>query len=495
VDWRDDDPGLPIKFGPCSNGEYQPEPLTPVITETIRRAREECERNARRLGMGRREFLLSSMAAATTLLVLDACTKEQLRSTTRRRTTPGGTFSIPPEATTEPSAAASAVGGDEFILDVQGHLLEYDVNPGSGFGADFYSRFPQQNCGESDPRVCFDIEHFMTELFLRSDTTMAVLSALPIAPESSPLSPEIMNETRLVAERLCHDERILLHAQVLPNVGILDSTLAAMGNRVRRFPIKAWKTFTHYPDLFTHRGDGWWLDDHEGGVPAVGQRFIEHAVALGVPRIATHKGLSSGSRFASPEDIGPAAKRNPDAKFLVYHSGFETTVTEGPYTAATKDVGVNRLITTLRENGIGRNQNVYAELGSTWWYLMRTPTQAAHVLGKLLKFVGEDRVIWGTDSIFYGSPQDQIQALRAFHITPEYQERYGYPELTKKIKRKIFGANAAALYEVDPITVPCEFTRDELERLRRQIGLDNLTYGPTTTAEVAAFHDHHQGWP
>src|SRR6266498_2812469 len=103
--WRDDDPGLPIKFGPCSNGEYEPEPLTPVITETIRRAREECERNARRLGMGRREFLLSSMAAATTLLVLDACTKEQLRSTTRRRTTPGGTFSIPSEATTEPSAA------------------------------------------------------------------------------------------------------------------------------------------------------------------------------------------------------------------------------------------------------------------------------------------------------------------------------------------------------------------------------------------------------
>ena len=494
--WKDDeDPGLPIKFGPCSNGEYDPEPLSPVITEAIRRAREECERNARRLGMGRREFLLSSMAAATTLLTLDACTREALRARTGRRASPGGTFVIPSEATTEPSAAASAVGGEEFILDVQGHLLEYDVNPGTGFGADFYSRFPQQKCGESDPRICFDIQHFMTELFLRSDTTMAVLSALPIAPERSPLSPEIMNETRLVAERLCHDERILLHAQVLPNIGRFESTLAAMGDRVGRFPVKAWKVFTHYPDLFTHRGDGWWLDDHERGVPKVGQRFIEHAVALGVPRIAAHKGLSSGSRFASPEDIGPAARRNPDARFLVYHSGFETSVTEGPYTRATKDVGVNRLIASLRESGIGPNENVYAELGSTWWYVMRTPTQAAHVLGKLLKFVGEDRVIWGTDSIFYGSPQDQIQALRAFYITPEYQERYGYPALTKEIKRKIFGANAAALYAVDPITVPCQFTRGELEHIRRQIGLANSTYGPTTKAEVMAFHDHHQGWP
>ena len=74
--WSDEDPGLPIKLGPCSNAEYEPEPHSPVITETIRRAREECDRNARRLGMGRREFLLSAMGAATTLLVLDACTKE-----------------------------------------------------------------------------------------------------------------------------------------------------------------------------------------------------------------------------------------------------------------------------------------------------------------------------------------------------------------------------------------------------------------------------------
>ena len=72
--WRDDDPGLPIKFGPCSNGEYDPQPLSPVMRETVRRASEECERNAKRLGMSRREFLLSVCGAATTLLVLDACT-------------------------------------------------------------------------------------------------------------------------------------------------------------------------------------------------------------------------------------------------------------------------------------------------------------------------------------------------------------------------------------------------------------------------------------
>ena len=181
--------------------------------------------------------------------------------------------------------------------------------------------------------------------------------------------------------------------------------------------------------------------------------------------------------------------------FVAYHSGFETGVEEGPYRGATKTVGVNRLITSMRDAGVGPNRNVYAELGSTWWYVMRTPTQAAHVLGKLLRFVGEDNVLWGTDSIFYGSPQDQIQAFRAFQITPEFRERYGYPELTREIKAKILGRNAARLYGVDPVTVPCEFTRSELERIRRNLPGANRTFGPTTTAEVQAFHDHHRGWP
>ena len=58
-------------------------------------------------------------------------------------------------------------------------------------------------------------------------------------------------------------------------------------------------------------------------------------------------------------------------------------------------------------------------------------------------------MLWGTDSLWYGSPQDQIQAFRAFEISPELQERYGYPALTPEVKRKILGGNALALYGVD----------------------------------------------
>jgi predicted TIM-barrel fold metal-dependent hydrolase len=495
MEWKEDDPGLPIKLGPCSNGEYEPEPLSPVLTETIRRAREECERNARRVGMTRREFLLSACGAATTLLVLDSCTRaaERVAGLSPSKE-PGGTYDIPPEATTEPEAARHAVGGEEFVFDVQGHLLEYDLNPVLN-GQDFWQRFPQQNCGEKDPRVCYSIDHFLELMFLRSDTSMLVLSALPIHAKGSPLSMGIMDETRRITEGLCRDERVLVQAQALPNVGRLGANLEAMEETADRYPVVAWKTFTHFPEVFEHNGNAWWLDDHEHGIAKVGEAFIRKAVEVGIPVICTHKGFSGGSRFASPADVGPAARRHPDVSFVTYHSGFEARIPEGPYTRATAEIGVNRLISSLRRSGIGPNENVYAELGSTWWYVMRTPTQAAHVLGKLLKYVGQDNVLWGTDCLFYGSPQDQIQALRAFKISKEFQERYGYPKLTGEIKAKILGLNAARLYGVDPISTRCSFTRRELEEIRRNLPGKNRTYGPATGADMHEFREHHQGWP
>jgi uncharacterized protein len=489
----DEDPGLPIKLGPCSNAEYDPEPELPlVLRETVRLATEACDRNARRLGISRREFLLSICGAATTLALLDSCSREaHLADPFRVTSEPGGRYLIPPEATVDPEPAHAAIGGDEFVFDIQGHLLEYDLNPVLN-GQDFWTRFPQQHCGEDDPRVCYSIDHFMELMFLRSDTSMLVLSALPIYPHGSPLSPKIMNETRRIAEGLCRDERVLLHAQALPNVGPLEAALDGMEDAARRYPIVAWKTFTHFPDVFEGNSNAWWLDDHDPSLPQVGERFIRKALELGIPTICTHKGFSGGSPYASPVDVGPAARRHPYMNFVIYHSGFESGVAEGRYTRATANLGVNRLITSMKRARIGPNQNVYAELGSTWWYVMRYPTQAAHVLGKLLKHVGEDNVVWGTDCLFYGSPQDQIQALRSFHISEEFQERYGYPKLTNAIKAKILGINGARLYDIEPITTSCEFDRRELEQIRRELPGRNRTLGPSTLAAARRFRAHHR---
>ena len=91
--------------------------------------------------------------------------------------------------------------------------------------------------------------------------------------------------------------------------------------------------------------------------------------------------------------------------------------------------------------------------------------------------------------------QDLRFALRSLRISDEFQERYGYPELTKDLKNKILGLNGARLYGVEPITDRCEFSRTELERLRRQLPGRNRTLGPSNELGMAVFHDAHQGWP
>jgi hypothetical protein len=96
--------------------------------------------------------------------------------------------------------------------------------------------------------------------------------------------------------------------------------------------------------------------------------------------------------------------------------------------------------------GAGPNANVYAERASTWPFLRRDRTAAARALGKLLRYVGEERVEWGTGSIWYGSSQDRSEAVRSFVIDPALGVRWGYRRLTPALKAKVLGLAGAAVY-------------------------------------------------
>ena len=72
----------------------------------------------------------------------------------------------------------------------------------------------------------------------------------------------------------------------------------------------------------------------------------------------------------------------------------------------------------------------------------------AHLLGQLLGYMGKDRIVFGSDSVWYGSPQWQIEALWRFRIPEALRARFGYPELTDRAKRKILGLNSARLYGI-----------------------------------------------
>jgi uncharacterized protein len=485
----DHDHGLPIKFGPVSNGEFHPQPHSPLVREVIRRTHRLADDNARRLGITRRRFLSGVTGAAATLFVLGACSREESRS---RGESPGGTFDVSEDATTDTSTALDELGGEEFIFDVQTHYVNYDLGSPEG---EWTGAFPQSSCEEGDAdgdsRVCFTADAYFREVFVRSDTSMAILSALPTAALNG-LTPEDMVFAIDVATRLGCDGRVLMHGGAYPHRGPIEAALADMTDLRDRYDLAAWKIYTMTP-----ADEHFYFDDHDPDRPQIGQQFIDHVRDVGPPIICTHKGISAivgaTPELAHPGDIGPAAARNPDVSFVVYHSGYEPGGGGvGPYDPDDPaPEGVDRLIRSLETAGVEPNANVYAELGGTWWFVMRDPTAAAHLLGKLLKHVGEDRVVWGTDSIWFGTPQDQIQALRTFQISEELQERHGYPALTDEIKAKMFGVSSARLYGIEPITGQCDLSAGEVEAVRASLP-PAPTYGPTTYAESAAMIAAHR---
>jgi hypothetical protein len=436
---------LPIKLDSTSNGEFVPVPLSPANREANRLAHAAAQRNAERLDISKREFLVSACGAASTLLAFNAANAAAGKT--------GGFFDLPVAAALEPQAARSVADQGEFIFDVQGHFI--DTPKGNSKGP----------------------EDFIKDVFLDSDTDMMVLSFVPSARDAEPVTIQAADSVRRVVEKLEGTHRLLIHGPVNPNQA---GDLERMDELKGRWGVSAWKTYTQYGP----GGKGYFLSDD------VGTRFIEKARSLGVKVICVHKGLPFGPRsyeHSQCSDIGVVAKRFPDVKFLIYHSGFVSTVREQPYDHDAKRDGIDTLIRSLVVNGVAPGSNVYAELGSTWRFLMRDPEQAAHALGKLLKHCGEDNVLWGTDSIWYGSPQDQIQAFRTFQISAELRAKHGYAEITPALRAKIFGLSGAKVYGLSVAEVKKVTSRDRVasEKLAYQERPEPhfLTYGPRTRRE------------
>jgi predicted TIM-barrel fold metal-dependent hydrolase len=435
---------LPIKLDSTSNGEFVPVPLLPANRAANRLAHDRASRNAKKLNLSKRSFLVSACGAASTLLAFNEA-----------HGTRGGYFDLPKDAALDRQLARAQTGAakSEFVFDVQGHFV--DTPKGNPRG----------------PEV------FIKDIFMDSDTDLMVLSFVPSTREAEPVTIQAADAVRRIVDKLEGTHRLLLHGRVNPNQA---GDLETMDELAQRWKVSAWKTYTQYGP----GGRGYFLSDD------VGTRFIEKARALGVKVICVHKGLPFGRQsyeHSQCSDIGVVAKRFPDVKFLIYHSGFVTSVKEGPFG---QQDGIDTLIRSLQENSVSPGSNVYAELGSTWRFLMRDPEQAAHALGKLIKHCGEDNVLWGTDSIWYGSPQDQIVAFRTFQISQSFRDRFGYPEITPALRAKIFGLNGAAVYGIAPSEVKRYLSQDAVSRQKVSYSENPqphfLTYGPKTRREFLA---------
>jgi predicted TIM-barrel fold metal-dependent hydrolase len=421
-----------------SSDEYAPLPWSAADREAIARYDAIASVAARGLARSAREYAVDRRGTAASLRAIDAAHG-------------GGFYAVPEGATRDLDEAEAAFRGAGPVVDVQTHLV--DPDRWIGAGAEALAGFlrmadPDRWTHEIDPRA-IDGAAWAALVFGASETSVALLTSTPGGADVNVLTNRQIAAARDVVDRYAGTGRVLTHTIVHPNLGPRE--LDAMVDWSATLRPSGWKCYTLWgPATKASPSGGWFLDDDEAGFP-----FLERVRALGPRVVAAHKGLggpvpAASVAAASPRDIGPAAAAFPDVTFVVYHSGYERNPfgQEGAYDPerAAPVNGVDRLVRTLAAAGIGPGGNVYAELGTTWFLMLRRPLEAAHVLGKLLVALGPERIVWGTDCAWYGSPQPLIDAFRAFVIPAEMQARFGYPPLTADVKERILSTNAQALY-------------------------------------------------
>jgi uncharacterized protein len=452
---------LPTRL--VSNEEFAPIPQTPEQQAVEAHILDDAGHLAPRLGLSRRDFLRTSGGMATSLLAMNAVF--------------GHFFDVLPVEAAEPDAWKTRTGDPLFIFDVQLHYVGAAYDPGDeevarrGVSKQGLLGL-RKSARRLNPKLASDRgtladlswANMVKEVFLDSETAMGLISTPPGPyPEQAVVPPKEMTHFRDEINRITQSRRMLAHGLITPQLGQRD--LDFMDQQAQTLKVDAWKGYTGAAPKGFDRG--WFVDDEKLAYP-----MLERARKLGVRRVCLHKGLPLGpvADYNHPRDLIKAATDFPDLDFVAYHAGLlrvgsTDTSPEVPWTS---EFCRMKKATTLK--------NIYMELGSTFGQLVTTnPTACAHLLGQVIDAFGADHVLWGTDSIWYGTPQWQIEAFRRFEIPQALIERHGYAKLTRAVKEQIFGLNAARLFGVDVNAKRNEIPADYLTRMK----MAYLDEGPT----------------
>ena len=453
---RDDRKGVvsPIPTQIVSNEEFFPLPQTPQQKRVEARVAELADSFGRLLGLSRRQFLATAGGMAAAFLAMNEVF--------------GPYFDVSAAEALDPALREEKWPKDQFIFDIQTHHV--DVPRGRGKSvlafrqqAERYN--PDMKKLRPHKHEDLALENYIKEIFFDSDTVMGVISGIPQRPHQNILPVERMVETKNKVNALAGSQRLLSHGLVAPN--LKEYNLDDMQRQKEDLKIDAWKMYT---GLYFGKDEAgpWWLDDEKVAYP-----MFEKSKKLGVKNVCVHKGLplfGFNEEHCHPRDVKKAAADFPELNFVNYHSGFRslTEVGEADAKKLLEDKHVE-WVTELCEirKANPKLTNVYMELGSTFGHAVIVhPLLCGHILGQILDAFGPDHVVWGTDSIWWGSPQWQIEALRRFQIPKELQDKFGYQPLTREIKDKIFGLNAAKLYGIDVAAQRKAIPADYLTRLK-----------------------------
>jgi predicted TIM-barrel fold metal-dependent hydrolase len=457
----------PIPTRIASNEEFIPPQQSPQQKAFEERLGEVSERNAKRQGLSRRAFLRTGSGIAAALLALNDVF--------------GKCYEVSAAEAEDQKAFEEKWPKDQFIFDVQTHHVDvakkwYDDTPEGRKTVKFFQMLRPFAGSLEKSLEQLNRAHYVKEVFGDSDTVMAVISGVPTRDwDKNPLPPDQMVATRKYVNDLAGSQRVLSHGLLRPNLG--KKELDEMERQIKELKIDAWKMYTG-----AELGEkSWFMDDEKVAYPC-----WEKTKKLGVKNLCVHKGLPLGAfneKACTPLDLEKAAKDWPDLNFIVYHSGFRGF---GPLAVGTGEKVVDMegndpqeipwisdIFRILKKNpGI---KNIYFELGSTFQMTSsRDPVMCLHMLGQMLQTAGPDRILWGTDSIWGGSPQSQIVRMRKLKMTDELLTKYRYPELTDDVKDRILGLNAAKLFGIDPKAKRQAIKADKLSQLRDEYRKDPL---------------------
>ncbi len=223
--------------------------------------------------------------------------------------------------------------------------------------------------------------------------------------------------------------------------------------------------------------------------------FYEKAMKSGIRNVCIHKGLFAPGieqrfprlrPYADVNDVGKAAKDWPQLNFLIYHSAYRWVGGNPADGMAEFDqTGRSSWTSDLAEipQKYGVN-NVYGDLGQLFaWTAVAEPRLAAALMGMLVKGLGADRVLWGTDALWTGAPQWQIEGLRRLEIPEDMQKKFGFAPLggaDGPTKSAIFSGNSARLYSLEKhaeVTARDRFASLKVDYERNGPGRSNLRYG------------------
>jgi len=470
----------PVPTQVVSSDEYFPTPQSTQQKEVETRLIDMAEDIARKQGLTRRRFFETASGMAASFVVMNAVYGELFDATPLEAQTP--------ELANQRAKALS----NQFILDGHTHFLRDDTKlVGFARMREAVGKAGWNKEIGDKPQTVDDLKYdnYFKEIYLDSDTKIALISNAPSEiPDDWFLTNEMVFQTRTKLNGKAGSRRMLAHFTITPGY---PGWLEGIDRAIAEFKPDSWKGYTvgdnTHKDLSKHP---YHLDDEKLMYPAY-ERFAK----AGIKNVCIHKGLyppSTEQRFprlaeyADVRDVGKAAKDWPQLNFVIYHSGYRH-VGGDPAVAMVEWDKQGRIswVTDLAEipakHGV---TNVYADLGQLFAFsTVVQPRLAAALLGTLIRGLGSDHVVWGTDAVWTGSPQWQIEGLRRLEIPDDMQKQHGFKPLGPAdgpVKNAIFGGNSVRLYNFNKqafLEKPDHFAEAKAEYETAGPSRNNLRYG------------------